>query len=126
MTAMRDQDWMYFGCRSSGGAGHYLSSPRGDAPRQWDRLNTFDGKLAPQPERELYLAALSRLGGWNLSALSWWDRSVDRRGQSNSIIFAPSLDIAPDTMLAEAQRIFPWVFARLPQQVRLQHEDGKQ
>lgn len=114
--------WIYFGCRS--GVGHYLCNERGGSlgrdPR-FDRLNRLDGKLAPQPERndQLYQAALSRLEGFGLSALSWWDRSVDRRSGSNSIIFAPSLDIEPSDMLAEAQKRFPWVFARLPQPVIL-------
>lgn len=113
--------WLYFGCGH--GSGHYLFDVRGRSPggaREFDRLRALDGKLAPQPEREdqLYLAAFSRLEGWGCCALSWWDRSVDKRPASNSILFAPGARL-PDTMLAEAQAQFPWVFSRLPQPVKL-------
>lgn len=110
---------MYFGCGRE--AGHYLwdqyghKITYGPTPR---RLN-LDGVLAPQPEKDLYVASFSRLGGWGLSALSWWDRSVDRRPASNSIIYAPSLTITPEEMLAASKDAFPWVFARLPQELVL-------
>lgn len=117
--------WYYFGCGDQ--SGHYLfGQNRWRPPRYGDdappeRLHGgFDGSLAPHPERELYVAAVSRLGGINMTALAWWDRSVDKRPASNSIIFAPGLTIEPEVMLAEAQRRFPWVFSRLPRPVRLQ------
>lgn len=65
-----------------------------------------------------YAAPLSRLGGWNLSALSWWDRSQDTHPGSNSTIFAPGLTITAEEMLTEAQRRFPWVFSRLPETLK--------
>ena len=56
-----------------------------------------------------------------MTALSFWDYSVDKRGGSNSIIFAPSLTISPEDILSEAQRRFPQVFARLPAGVTLKY-----
>lgn len=117
--------WYYFGCGR--GPGHYLfdermNQVRGDYSSPPRRLaERFDGLLPPQPERteDLYKAALSRLGGYGYSALSWWDRSEDKRGGCNSTIFAPSLIIEPLDLLEEAQRRFPWVFTRLPQQLEL-------
>jgi hypothetical protein len=115
-------EWFYFGCGDR--AGHYLLRQNGNqAFRYGDdlykRLGHFDGCLAPNPESELYVAAMNRLGGLNYSALSWWDRSVDKRPASNSIIFAPGLTISPDDMLTEGQQRFPWVFSRLPKPVTL-------
>jgi hypothetical protein len=109
--------WIYFGCGDQ--SGHYAFE-EGTRYRSSDSsFAAFDGTLPPQPERQLYVASFSRLGGWGFSALSWWDRSVDSRPGSNSTILAPSLTIEPDTMLAEAKRRFPWVFDRLPQPIRL-------
>ena len=45
---------------------------------------------------------------------------MDKRGGCNSIVFAPSLTITADELLAEAQRRFPQVFGRLPQPVVLE------
>jgi hypothetical protein len=116
--------WLYFGCgpRESG---HYLYTESGQKLHHYGRPDSFimqmcwDGNLAPQPEPApdtlIYRAALSRLGGWGYSALSWWDRSADKRGKSNSTILAPNLAIEPAAMLDEAKRRFPWVFSRLPQ-----------
>ena len=116
-------NWLYFGC--NGGPGHYLwevgmiqvnGRVYGGLPRD------FDGLLAPQNNRKPYIAAVSRLEGWGLSALSFWDYSVDKRQGSNSIIFAPSLTITPDEFLSEAKRRFPQVFSRIPGDVVLMDE----
>lgn len=110
--------WYYFGCGKD--AGHYVfaeGAKRIDY-RVQDALARFDGRLAPQPEGEPYLVAWSRLGGWKATALSWWDRSTDKRPGSNSIIFAPSLTIDPVETLVEANRRFPWVFSRLPRPLK--------
>ena len=112
--------WIYFGCHKR--PGHYLFSegmgslPYGSAARN---LTMFDGALPPQDDRAGYVAAVSRLGGWGFTALAFWDYSVDARGGCNSVVFAPSLTITDDELLAEAQRRFPEVFGRLPQPVRL-------
>lgn len=111
--------WLYFGCGT--GSGHYLfTEGRASWRAKDERLEYFDGKLAPQRPAHRYVAAFSILGGQQLAALSWWDNSVDHRPGSNSIIFAPLNEAgAPEAMLEEAQRRFPWVFSRLPQPVRL-------
>jgi hypothetical protein len=126
---MTIDQWLYFGCRS--GAGHYLINVRGNSlgsDKIIRRLEAMDGKLAPQPEpasaQQCYVAAFSRLGGFNLSTLSWWDRSVDTRSGSNSTLFAPGLDISAEEMLVHGQKLFPWVFSRLPQPLKLQSENA--
>lgn len=110
------EGWVYFGCGR--GSGHYTFSETGrSVPWELDRLLCrFDGKLPPQPEleKDLYRPVFSRLGGLRRSSIAWWDRSVDKRPGSNSVVFAPGLTIEAADMLAEAKRRFPWVFARCP------------
>ncbi|MFC7515115.1 hypothetical protein ACFQUU_08875 [Herbaspirillum sp. GCM10030257] len=110
--------WIYFGCHRQ--VGHYLFLPgmRPRYDRQLDKLTHFDGKLPPQGDATPYVAAVSRLGGWGLSALAFWDYSVDNRGGSNSVFYAPSLTITPEELMAGAKQHFPEVWARLPE-VRL-------
>lgn len=119
---MNQRPWCYFGCGSD--AGHYIFpegsfATHGYGRPLFEKMNSFDGKLAPLPERELYLAAFNVIGSIGYSALSWWDRSVDKRPGSNSTIFSPSFDISADDLLIEGERRFPWVFARLPQRVQI-------
>jgi hypothetical protein len=114
------KQWVYFGCHKQ--PGHYVfSEGMGTLPYSAieRNLNQFDGALPPQDDRTPYIAAVSRLGGWGMTALAFWDYSVDKRGGCNSVVFAPSLDIGADELLAEAQRRFPQVFARLPSAVVL-------
>lgn len=114
------KQWIYFGCYRQ--PGHYLFG-EGMSTLSYGaierNLTRFDGALPPQDDTTPYIATVSRLGGWDRTALAFWDYSVDKRGGCNSTIFAPSLDIAPDELLAEAQRRFPQVFGRLPQAVVL-------
>lgn len=112
-------EWLYFGCHRQ--AGHYLfgQGMRSRYEHKYDRLTHFDGKLPPQDCADPYIATVSRLEGWGMSALAFWDYSVDKRGGCNSVVFAPSLTISPDDLLAEAKARFPEVFSRLPQPVRL-------
>lgn len=111
--------WFYFGCGRE--AGHYCFDHAGQKhwPSGGINWNRFDGMLPPQPEQERYVASFSRLGGWGKAALSWWDGSVDGRPQSNSTVLCPRFNITPAEMYVEAQLVFPWVFARLPQQLTL-------
>lgn len=118
--------WFYFGCGRRE-AGHYLFTEGGNQFHSYDdwrrkALNHFDGVLPPHPEssQSLYQASFNVLGGPQMCALSWWDRSQDKRAGSNSTIFAPGLSWEPEAMLVEAQTRFPWVFARLPQPITLQ------
>jgi hypothetical protein len=116
------EPWIYFGCGH--GAGHYaFTQARNSLPPPhplFRKIERLDGVLPPQPERDalLYWAAFSRLGGLGWTALAWWDRSVDKRPASNSLILAPGLTIEAEQMLEEARLRFPWVFARCPE-VRL-------
>ena len=112
--------WVYFGCHKE--LGHYTySEDMHKLVRRFGSrdLSRFDGMLPPQTDTEPYVATVSRLGGWGLTALAFWDYSVDGRPGSNSVIFAPSLTIAPEDLLLEAKRRFPQVFGRLPQPVSL-------
>ena len=112
--------WLYFGCH--GGPGHYVwdeGMRNYSLPASARNLSRFDGMLPPQDSVAGYVATVSRLEGWGLTALAFWDYSVDKRGGCNSVVSAPSLTIAPDELLAEAHTRFPQVFNRLPQPVRL-------
>lgn len=108
--------WLYFGCYQQ--AGHYLfqEGMRGQYyDRAIEKLTRFDGMLAPQDSTLPYIATVSRLEGFGVSALSFWDYSVDKRGGCNSIFFAPYLDISPSAFIHDAAARFPEVWARLPE-----------
>jgi hypothetical protein len=118
-------EWLYFGCHQQ--AGHYVfgEGMRQRSTRYGSRdLSRFDGVLPLQIDTAPYIATVSRLEGWGMSALAFWDYSVDKRGGCNSIVFAPSLAITPEELLEQAQARFPQVFGRLPQPVRLLSSNG--
>jgi hypothetical protein len=104
-------EWFYFGCYRE--AGHYVWG-RGMHSFGTHPLNHFDGILAPQDTNEQFIGCLSRLGSLGLTALGFWDNTVDKRPKSNSVIFCPSTIAEPTTILLGAQRYFPEVFARWP------------
>lgn len=109
---MTVENWLYFGCHEH--AGHHVWE-RGmyRAHRQGEyRLSALDGLLPPQGDKSDGAATFTRLPGLGLSVIAWWDYSVDKRGGSNSAVFAPSLTIERDEMLAAARDIFPAVFLR--------------
>lgn len=119
------REWFYFGCHREPGHYVFLQGMRATWRHGWPReLTRFDGMLPPQMDTAPYIATVSRLEGWGLTALAFWDYSVDKRGGCNSVVFAPSLTITPADLLAEAQVRFPEVFGRLPQPVRLLTPDG--
>jgi hypothetical protein len=108
-------NWYYFGCYRQ--AGHYVFRPgMGSASHNSlaGRLNHFDGMLAPQDSAAGYIAVVSRLAGWGMSALSFWDYTVDKRGKSNSIFFVDSMSITAEALYDGAQNQFPQVWERLP------------
>lgn len=112
------QGWMYFGCYIT--PGHHLHSPgMGAVPTRYQGLSSFDGALPPQDSWEEGVATVTRLEGWSLTALAFWDYSVDKRSGSNSIVFAPGLTIPPDELLCKAAEAFPQVFRRFKTPVRL-------
>jgi hypothetical protein len=117
-----DRPWCYFGCGDQ--AGHYIfpegrSGTHGYGRPILERLSLFDGKLAPFNDRTPYRAVFSRIGSLGYTALSWWDNTVDKRPGSNSTIFCPTIVMTPVHLLAEGQRRFPWVFARLPEPLKI-------
>lgn len=109
--------WLYFGCHRQ--AGHYVwqEGMRVYYSRSDRELNRFDGMLPPQGDPTPYIAKITRLSGWGLTALAFWDYSV---------VFAPSLTIEPADLLREAQERFPEVFNRLPQPVVLKEKNCDQ
>jgi hypothetical protein len=115
-------NWIYFGCGKSGTTGHYLLDRYGHSIRMdhplYRRIDKFDGAFAPL-SRVPYIASMTRLGGLGVSALSWWDNSVDTRPGSNSIVYIPSLTTPPDRALEAAKQVMPWVFDRLPRALAL-------
>lgn len=94
----------YFGCY--GGTGHYMHDVHMNRDWEFCKTNTWgyhvDGGLAPgseaknankykDPEYTNHYnregsAKLHHKDGW--TALAWWDRSVDSRPGSNSVILA--------------------------------------
>lgn len=104
----------YFGC--IGQAGHYLwASDNGRAVSTrksygfW--MGRLDGVLAPIGISEKQ-GPTARHEMHGHTVLSFWDRSVDKRGACNSILFIPGIHEFTDA-LAMAVAAFPEVFKRL-------------
>ena len=115
------KEWFYLGCHT-GHQGHYLYTQRMKSygyERKFTGLMRFDGTLPPQNDPTPYVATVSRLEGWEYSALAFWDYSVDTRPGSNSIVFAPSLSIDPVELLLQAKDRFSEVFNRFTQPIQL-------
>ena len=105
----------YFGC--IGGPGHYLfESHEGQAISCYRKPYNFwmerlDGVLAPQGPKEVQgPTARHEMHGYTV--LSFWDRSVDKRGACNSILFVPGIMPFVEA-LGKAREAFPEIFARL-------------
>jgi hypothetical protein len=117
---------VYFGCaRGVWGhreAGHYAYSPSGrSGGRYGDPIGPWkhvDGTLAPMDgyrrEAPQGHAVLHHKDGW--TALSFWDRSGDSRGNSNSNFFFDAT-LTFEEALAAARERFPDLFARFPFEV---------
>jgi hypothetical protein len=114
--------WRYFGCVNE--AGHYLFDE--NMKKVWGpeytKLSKLDGLLPSQADRQEYVATFSRLDGWGVCAIAFWDCSVDNRAGSNSAFFVDDLGIPPSIMFEEAQDRFPSIFKRLPKEVVLSKE----
>lgn len=127
-------DRFYFGC--VGRSGHYMHDAglrhSWEAPQPWKRI---DGVLQPgctftkyigwksprkQPEG---LAAIHHKDGW--TALSFWDRSVDKRGNCNSTFFFKGTHRF-GTMCQLAGKHFPSVWSRFSFKVRLADGHGRE
>jgi len=92
---MKTPRMFYFGAWDA--AGHYLFNERGLMMREheheakdfpWNVRGTdIDCELTPQRNNQhLGEALVHHKAGW--TALAFWDRSVDRRPNSNSVFFA--------------------------------------
>lgn len=115
------RDAYYFGCVS--GAGHYFFDGLGLIHRNpgcpWTAAE-IDGKLQPgcviqherwqTPREQPQGAALLHYkDGW--TALSFWDRSVDRRlGSNSTFMFRGEHDF--DALVKLAQERFPTIWSR--------------
>ena len=105
----------YFGCWRE--AGHYLFCPSGrqasyrlpdDFPIS--RGDILDAGFLPAnlPEVE-GLASFCHLNGWTI--ISFWDRSVDKRGKSNSSFLLRG-EYSFDVACKAAAEVFPAIWSR--------------
>ena len=117
----------YFGVWGKGASGHYLHAPGGsklsrDAERQHIpfAMHILDSHLIPPMIPEIEgVVFRSVING--CTVLSFWDRSGDSRGKSNSaFVLADSLESAEAVRLARIA--FPEVFARFT--FKLQSPEG--
>jgi hypothetical protein len=102
----------YFGCRSASELGHYWFDetmhmrlrypPEGFPWPRWD--------AALNPSTREGEAALHQRGGW--TAVSWEDRSADKRPQSN-IIFAYPAVMNYDEIILASRKSFPHIWERI-------------
>lgn len=116
-----DPACFYFGCWGKE-AGHYLWTPRGN--RTHDQLlpadfpvahHSLDGSLLPprQPEAE-GRATHVHVNGWTI--ISFWDRSGDSRGKSNSAFIARGL-LTFEEIVGISRQMFPQIWQRFTFQV---------
>lgn len=109
---MREQ-WFYFGCNAGCSRGHRLEAGLGEYVPSWAQgLQQFDDLLRPHGLPVSDLAVMTRLGGWNYSALSWIDNTGDTRPGSNAIVFAPGLRISEEAIWTGFRKRFPNQFKR--------------
>lgn len=98
--------------------GHFLYRPDGRTVWSEDRLlpsawvGRLDGGLCPRDEAQTEgRAALLRKDGW--TAIAFWDRTADRRMNSNSV-FLMRGELSFDEMVTAARGAFPSIWARFP------------
>ncbi len=104
----------YFGCNTE--PGHYMWAPGLGYNREardftygspWG--HKIDDGLCPKgPEIEGH-ALIHNKNGW--TAISFWDRSVDKRGKCNSNFLAEGA-FTFDEMITHAKKYFPEIMAR--------------
>lgn len=110
----------FFGC--IGDCGHFLWAPGKRYPITmpldwpWHYEGILDGTFAPQGNQQLGRALITHHGGWTVLAM--WDRSVDRRPDSNGAFIARG-DHNFVRMVELAQKHFPAVLARIEAQAPL-------
>lgn len=101
----------YFGCNER--AGHFLWDPSLFLTQNDDKIpwRNIDGGLCPKNKEVEGEALLHVKDGW--TAISFWDRSVDKRGACNSSFIAEGVHTF-DEMCKIAQEKFPKVWGRFP------------
>jgi hypothetical protein len=111
---MNQMKMYYFGC--VGKSGHYMFQPSDSYPKQdhtFTRDNPWgyqvDSGLCPSGPQVEGRAMIHHKDGW--TALSFWDRSVDRRSGSNSNFLAEGTFTFAE-MVEFAKERFPKIMAR--------------
>jgi hypothetical protein len=117
----------YFGCW--GNAGHYLFDPDRRSTRYTDKMVPWEqidsvlcyGHRGPYQNGPQVqgLALLHHRDGW--TALSFWDRTVDKRGGSNSNFFVEGT-LSFDEIVLVAKERFPSIWERFTFKVELFEE----
>lgn len=104
----------YFGCIRK--SGHYMFKPRENYNAIDEKFldsnpwgYSVDEKLCPEGPQTEGIALVHYKDGW--TALSFWDRSVDKRGGCNSNFLAEGT-FSFEEMLAIAREKFPNVMKR--------------
>lgn len=104
--------------------GHYLYDTNMDSVLHWRKATPWeqiDAQLAPttKPYQVEGATALHHKDGW--TAIQFWDRSGDSRGNSNSA-FLMEGTWAFEEALAKAREAFPNIFKRFKFEIRLYDE----
>lgn len=100
----------YFGCIEV--SGHFLwdhnlqSVRKSNYPFPWKMI---DGCLCPQTTTEKGVAKLHHKDGW--TALAFWDYSIDKRLNSNSVFFAEGIH-GFYHMIQFGKKYFPKIYKR--------------
>lgn len=121
MSPDRAAECLYFGCHDR--PGHFLwvrgwrHVPNYNFMNRWVYHHKIDGGLAPKgiDERE-GVAALHHLDGWTV--ISFWDRSVDKRGACNSAFLVLG-EMGFEDAVRVAREFWPDVWARFTFTVEL-------
>lgn len=120
MAALGDFDVLFFGCGPRE-AGHYWwpSWPRAErraALPAWLLEENVDCGLLPDGAQVEGVVRVHRREGW--SAFAWWDRSGDKRGNSNSVLAVKDEAITFEEALRLGRERFPWAFERIVFELR--------
>jgi hypothetical protein len=110
-------EFYFFGVKDPEHLGHHLydrnlhiiyEHPGRNLPG-W-MYHCLDATLAPPDSQEERIATLSYLAGWTV--LAFWDRSGDKRGQSNAAIVSPGIRTF-EYMVELLRAGFPLIHGRL-------------
>ena len=107
---------IYFGCGERD-LGHYWFGPGSSLHlRQGEGRPSFeiDGRFAPRDEngkeQPQGIWRCTVIDNWTICA--WWDRSVDRRPESNAAFCVRGLH-DPNAVVAHGQRLYPGLATRI-------------